>query len=765
MRNSILISVFISFISISNAQVISIPDQIFKQKLLEASELNMIALDSNGSSITIDTNNDGEIQIQEALTVYNLTVECMECNSSNNIQNLMGINSFANLRSLTVGYTAIPNLNLSNLTHLIDIICNYNSSLTTVELIGMNSLKSLNLTDNAIESVNFNEVTSIRDILCSNNNFTEVHLNGLPNLEQVYFGFNQITSFTITNCPQLFLLWCNDNLISELQVNHLLGLTSLYCQDNLLTSIDVTQLSALDNFFFSGNNLLTQVFMKNGSYQTIDNSVNLNNINYVCADEFEIEAIQTIFNSNNYTNYYVSYYCSFTPGGQYYVVSGNSIFDNNSNGCDVADFLWPNLNINITDGTNSGMFIANATGQYAIPVYQGTHILTPVLENPTYFNIVPSSLQVTFPTETSPYIQNFCITPNGIHKDLEVSIIPLSVARPGFDSTYRIVYKNKGNVSQTGTVTLTYEDDYMDLVSSIPATNSLSFGLLSWDYVNLLPFETKTIEVKMNVNSPMETPPVIIGDQLDFAVTINPLTGDEFLGDNIKSLKQIVVGSYDPNDKTCLEGNVVGPEMIGAYVYYVIRFENTGTFMAENVVIKDMIDLTKFELTSLIPISASHSYTTRIANDGKVEFIFENIQLPFDDANNDGYIAFKIKTKPTLAIGDIFTNYASIYFDYNFPIVTNTASTVIQVLGISDFEFSNYFSLFPNPANEILNIKAKQLVELKSIYFYNALGQLVLVIPNANHVESIDISDLKSGNYFVKLVSDIGTTATKFVKK
>jgi hypothetical protein len=35
-----------------------------------------------------------------------------------------------------------------------------------------------------------------------------------------------------------------------------------------------------------------------------------------------------------------------------------------------------------------------------------------------------------------------------------------------------------------------------------------------------------------------------------------------------------------------------------------------------------------------------------------VEFIFQGIQLPFDDANNDGYVVFKIKSKNTLAIGD-----------------------------------------------------------------------------------------------------------------
>ncbi len=54
---------------------------------------------------------------------------------------------------------------------------------------------------------------------------------------------------------------------------------------------------------------------------------------------------------------------------------------------------------------------------------------------------------------------------------------------------------------------------------------------------------------------------------------------------------------------------------------------------------------------------------TKISETNKVEFIFENINLPFDDATNDGYVAFKIQTNPSLVVGDSFSNTASIYFD------------------------------------------------------------------------------------------------------
>jgi hypothetical protein len=252
---------------------------------------------------------------------------------------------------------------------------------------------------------------------------------------------------------------------------------------------------------------------------------------------------------------------------------------------------------------------------------------------------------------------------------------------------------------------------------------------------------------------------------LSFNALITPIAGDEKPVDNSFALRQTVVGSYDPNDKTCLEGDIITPDLIGEYVHYLIRFENTGTYPAENVVIKDLIDLTKFDISTLIPTKASHDFVTKISDGNKVEFIFEKINLPFDDANNDGYIAFKIKTLPTLKVGDSFQNEANIYFDYNFPILTNTAKSTFQTLGTQDFEFSDYFSLYPNPANDIVNIAAKNSIEVKSMSVYDVLGQIVIAVLDAKTISNIDVSKLSSGNYFLKMNTNKGTSNVKFIKK
>ncbi len=117
-----------------------------------------------------------------------------------------------------------------------------------------------------------------------------------------------------------------------------------------------------------------------------------------------------------------------------------------------------------------------------------------------------------------------------------------------------------------------------------------------------------------------------------------------------------------------------------------------------------------------------------------------------------------------MVVGDSFSNSASIYFDYNFPIITNTETTTVALLANQDFVFEDYFKIYPNPANDILNIDTKQTIEVTSINIYNTLGQIVLVIPNVQQTKSVDVSNLKMGNYFLKINSDKGSSTVKFVK-
>jgi hypothetical protein len=249
---------------------------------------------------------------------------------------------------------------------------------------------------------------------------------------------------------------------------------------------------------------------------------------------------------------------------------------------------------------------------------------------------------VDFPTQASPFVQDFCVTANGIFHDLEVAIVPIGVARPGFDASYKIQYKNKGTQIENANLGFNYDDLVIDYLTASTSPTSQSTGVLNWNLGTLQPFQTGSLTVSFNLNAPTESPALNGGDTLLFSSTINGLFSDETPSDNTFLLNQIVVNSYDPNDKTCLEGVLVDQNKIGDYLHYQIRFENTGTYPAQNIVVRDTIDATKFDISTLQMVNTSHNCKTKITNH-KVEFILENINLPFEDATNDGFIVFKIK--------------------------------------------------------------------------------------------------------------------------
>jgi len=747
-------------------QVIDFPDQNLKNKLLEANAFNYIAVNLQSISVKIDTNNDGEIQISEAINI--IFLDLTNTNSeNNNITDITGITNFVNLETLIIGSQPLTTIDLIGFNFLKELDLEY-SPLTTVDLSPLSQLETFRCTNSQLSAINFSGVSNLKFLDCAASFLTTIDLSSCPLLEELYCHQNQIASLDLSSNPLLKRIHCYANQLTSLNLNGILGYEQMYCDENLLTHLDLSNTYPLQMENFGAQlgislNPLVSINIKNGrtDYIPIDNIYTLE---YICSDESEMIPIQNSIDMLGYTNCVLNSYCSFIPGGTSYGINVSNSIDTNNNGCDTLDTNFPNLKYNITNGMQTGSFMSDEEGSYSIPVSAGTHTIIAVLENPTFFNISPSTVEVIFPETTSPFTQNFCITPNGVHPDLEIAILPTTPARPGFDADYIISIKNKGNIQQSCTVSFAYEDAVLDYIISNPAFTTQTTGSLTWNFANLEPFETREINVTLNVNSPMETPAINGDDVLNYTATITSDQADELPLDNTFTLPQIVVNSFDPNDKTCLEGTSITPDMIGKYVHYMIRFENTGTFAAENIVVKDMIDTAKFDVSSLVALNGSHPYVTRITGN-KVEFIFENINLPFEDANNDGYVVFKIKTLPTLALGDSFSNTASIYFDFNYPIVTEPAVTTFAELGTKDFDFNNYFTLYPNPANGVLNITSKQNIELQSISIYNVLGQMVVSVPNAKGVNGVDVSNLSNGNYFIKVVSDKGTSNAKFIKQ
>ncbi|MVO08128.1 T9SS type A sorting domain-containing protein [Flavobacterium sp. TP390] len=662
-------------------------------------------------------------------------------------------------------------LNLSHLINLIEFSCNEQvntPSLTNLDLSGCINLNKLKIVKSSIQNLDLSNNIHLKEISINNSVIESLNLSNLSELEKLNLnGTSSLNSWTHSHFPSLKDIYVENSGIPNLDLENSQLLLNVFGNNSAVDFVNLSSSTSLINVQLNNCPNLEMLLLKNGvspsQWNNVNYSFNSPSLLYLCVDENNFSTYQSILNNYNNSQCQLNSFCTFVPSGTYYTIDGQIILDYNSNGCDSNDVKYPNLKFKLTNGTNVNYVFSNSDGDLNIPVIAGNNSLVPYLEDSNYFTISPSSTVINFPNQTSPYLQNFCISPIGTKHDLEIYIIPINPARPGFDADYKIIYKNKGNQVENGSVMLTFDDTVLDYLSSNPVYNSLATNSFSWNYTNLLPFETREIEISFNVNSPMEFPAVNNGDVLDFTTSISSGNTDQTPVDNIFVLNQTVLGSYDPNDKICLEGELVDISMVGKYVHYLIRFENTGTYPAQNIVVYDVIDLSKFDINSLIPLQSSHQFYTKFKGN-KVEFIFENINLDFNDATNDGYIVFKIKTRNNLAIGQTFSNTASIFFDYNFPIITNEYVTAIQsVLGNQDFVFENEFVLYPNPANEIINITNKNQEEINSVEIYNLVGQIVIAIPNTTN--KIDVSSLGIGTYFVKVNTEKGSAVTKFIKE
>ena len=469
---------------------------------------------------------------------------------------------------------------------------------------------------------------------------------------------------------------------------------------------------------------------------------------YICVDEGEQTSLHY-----NVDNSFFSTYCTFIPGGNYNTMAGTLTFDGDNNGCDASDNTIPFIPIQVTDSLNTVLSSSISDGTYNVYTGVGTFTLMPQFEN-DWFTVAPAT--VTFAdNNNNTATQNFCVAANGVHNDVEVVIISVIPAQPGFDAIYKVIYKNKGNQTLSGNVSISYDDTVLDYVSASTAPSSSAAGSLTWSYDNLLPFETRIINVTLNANGPMEIPAVNIDDVFNFTAAITPTTGDETPTDNVFVLTQTVVGSYDPNDITCLEGATVSPDKIGEYLHYNINFENTGTAPATFIAVKDVIDTTKYDISTLQVLYASHPMEARVTGN-KVEFYFGDINL---GATEKGNVTFKIKTLETLTVNSSVMQKADIFFDYNWPIVTNEATTTFAILSMGDFVKDNSVTVSPNPSNGIVNISAK--AEIKSVQLYDVQGRLL----QAANGTTIDVSNRAAGLYFVKVMTAKGMKVEKLVRE
>lgn len=343
------------------------------------------------------------------------------------------------------------------------------------------------------------------------------------------------------------------------------------------------------------------------------------------------------------------------------------------------------------------------------------------------------------------------ICPSSEIHDIDVS---LAFDRLICDQEYSLI----ATLRNTGTVIKTVSLE-------VNGHGNLISDFSTFQVVDLIPGEVRKFQVYYKADGVDETTP---GDLVSLEAIF---TYENELGKIVSDSKiyhSVFLCAFDPNDKTVFPPGVEDDNYTlfdDNSLEYKIRFQNTGNFPAEDIVIIDTLS-EHLNLNTFQYLHSSHPITEVKQRGNVVAFTFEDVFL-VDSLSNEpeshGYVQFSIETLDDLSEGTVIENTGHIYFDSNPSIVTNTVlnTFVSEIPGVSATIISQEpkFDILPIPAYEYLIINSHDYKKGDYI-IYNELGKVVLQGSTQLKNFGIDIENLGSGLYFLRLNNQV----KRFVK-
>ncbi len=413
---------------------------------------------------------------------------------------------------------------------------------------------------------------------------------------------------------------------------------------------------------------------------------------------------------------------------------------------------------------NNGAFIAlsDESGIVNINLAKGNYTVS--IDGLQYTKTCSST--TTFSITTVGGTKNiglFALKPVCSGSDVDVKAYTV-VMRRGFPSNYQINVVNKG-VASNGNILLTAKiPSYITIDSSDLAwsSNTVIGGntVITWDLGTLNYSDLSLIHLYYVVPISVE-----LGIGVQSIFSMNGI-GDEcnVLNDVFTDL-QTVVGSVDPNDILAYPTGDTENHFINRKqdITYRIRFQNVGNYEAEFVNVIDELPL-GIDVSSISNITSSHRYELT-TEENKLHFYFPNIDLPDSTTNlegSNGFIQFTVSQNSDVENGDILENKASIQFDYNEFIITNTVfhTIIVNQNGINQ----GTLILFPNPANEYafarINLDEDINPEIKLITVYDLLGNQVYNEECKANIMKLEVAHLPVGSYMVSATDILGRIYT-----
>ena len=635
MKNSYILLLALFVFTYSNAQIVDIPDAIFKEMLV-----NYLVVDTDGDDIAdsdADINNDGEIQVSEAEAVEWLDVGFpVLLGLPNHIQTLDGIEYFTNLKKLDCEINSIESINVTQLLNLEYLNCRGNG-LTNLNVSNNPNLTFLWCTDNFLNSLNITQNPNLELLRCSHNQLTELDVTQNPNLNSLTFVNNQISTIDISQNLLLELIYISQNLISNLDLTAQSNLITLYCGINNLSEIDIS------------NNLnLITVDISQNNISTIDLSQNLA-LESFSAFETDLSEINVIDNIN----------------------------------LSSLGFSGPNItSIDITNNDNLTSLTFSDTNITTLDVSQNLEL-----------------------------------------EKLYISTNPIDFLNLSQNSNLIRLY-----LKETSITSLNIQNGYNSNIEWLASIDNPDLNCIQVD-------DAIYSNNQECVNSPLEQS----GWCKDEWTIYNENCSEPFVSISDTNFLNALVntncadldgnGTVDSDADTNDDGVIQLSEaeaVIGLYV------SNRNIISMEGV--HSFINLTSLDvsLNQLISLNIKNGNSNNIIN--------------FNAIDNAALFCIEVDdiTYANSAPNWIKDTWASFSEDCN--------------LGVED-NVLNDFSLYPNPAHDVLNIESQQ--EIETVKIYNLQGQLIKEVST----NSIDVSNLNTGLYFVQVTIEGKSITKKFIKE
>ena len=493
--------------------------------------------------------------------------------------------------------------------------------------------------------------------------------------------------------------------------------------------------------------------------------------NYYLTVHDAVGCVKSVNSSVSYNAANSSCYCTIT-GTVYNDANANCVKDAGEQG--IQNIM--------VHAAGIGYAYTNAAGIYSIIAPSGTYTMSESVQ--AYYPLAGCQNNATPVTVTAgtgcTTTVNFANIINPIH---DMNVVTTSYAGPpvpGNNYYQSFDVTNDGTVTETALTAGYKHDGQLGAPFIIPTGTMVSNG--TNHYSNSASFSTLApaahqyvyMQYLVPTNIPLGTT-LQYNDSAAYTAPMSNWLTDYTPWNNVNAYQATVVGSFDPNYKevtpkgTGSAGNITRADSV---LTYTIHFQNTGTFKAQKVVLKDTLS-GNVVIGSLKPGASSHAYTTTVSDGGALTFIFNNINLPdsgSDRLGSNGYVTYSVHLKKNLAIGTAVSNKASIYFDYNAPVVTNTTLNTIQnPQGIETVSGDGRMglSVYPNPATNEVTILVQSATDnnAASLRFVNLLGQVNLqqavVLQKGKNYFKADVRSLAAGMYFVEISNGSGKSVSR----